>query len=73
MSAKDLIEQIVMDKPTLSREEVSEVSGLQVQTLAKLAMDRKGPPMIKLGRACRYPRPGVVDWMARNAMVPTVL
>jgi predicted DNA-binding transcriptional regulator AlpA len=52
------------DLPELvTRAELSQFSGVAVQTLARWAVDGTGPRITKLNRAVRYRRADVVAWL----------
>lgn len=48
----------------LSREELAEELGIAPGTLAKWATERKGPPLVKVGRRVFYRRAAVRKWLA---------
>ena len=74
MSLNEMVESLVPQKPFLVRGELAELLDMQVQTLANLATDRKGPSFVRLGRSVRYPRPAVIAWLMQNAAaIPTQL
>ena len=64
----DMIETLVPNKPTLSADELAEITGLRVQSLATMRMNRRGCPFIRCGRAVRYPRSAVVTWLSASAV-----
>lgn len=67
MTARAPIRQVV-DLPELSsRRELSEFTGVAVQTLARYAVEGKGPRMTKLGGAVRYIKADVLAWLAASA------
>ena len=47
----------------MTRAELAAFTGLSHQTLAKWAMDGRGPTMTKLGTHCRYRRDHVQAWL----------
>ncbi len=72
-SAAEILSDVLPDKPMLTREELAEAIGFRVQSLASLTCKRQGPPMVKIGRAVRYPRQAALEWLARKAIIPTIL
>ncbi len=50
----------------LSREELAEELGIAPGTLAKWATERKGPPLVKIGRCVFYRRAAVRKWLAKR-------
>jgi excisionase family DNA binding protein len=64
------LDQVVPAKPMLTRNELAEVLSCPAHTLAVMAMQKKGPEFIKLGRSVRYPRPAVLAWMKANTRAP---
>jgi len=67
--AVDMVEALVPNRPTLTADELAEITGLRVQSLASMRMNRKGCPFIRCGRAVRYPRTAVVTWLSASAVV----
>lgn len=56
------------DLPELiTREQLSEYTGIAVNTLAQWAVNKTGPKVIKLGRAVRYRRDDVAAWLEAAA------
>lgn len=51
--------------------EVSRITGIAEQTLAKWRMDRIGPPFERIsGRCIRYPVDKLEQWLASRAVSP---
>ena len=50
----------------LSREELAEELGVAPGTLAKWATERRGPPLVKVGRRVFYRRAAVRKWLAER-------
>jgi predicted DNA-binding transcriptional regulator AlpA len=56
------------DLPELaSRKELSEFTGIAVQTFARFAVEGKGPKMLSLGGARRYRKADVIAWLDASA------
>lgn len=56
------------DLPELaSRRELSEFTGIAVQTFARFAVEGKGPKMLSLGGARRYRKADVLAWLEASA------
>jgi predicted DNA-binding transcriptional regulator AlpA len=54
--------------PELStRAELAKFTGVSVQTLARWAVEGKGPRQTKLGHASRYAKAHVISWIAESA------
>lgn len=47
----------------LTRREAAEYGRIGVSTLAKLAIEGKGPPVVKIGRSVRYPLSDFDSWI----------
>lgn len=59
-------------QPTLLRTaSAAAMTGLSVSTLNKLRCSGGGPPFLKLGRAVRYARNDVEDWLASRRVRST--
>jgi len=50
--------------------EAAKVLGLKPQTLRNLRHYKKGPPYIKLGRAVRYLKADLEEYLRKNRIVP---
>ena len=50
-----------------TREQAARYLTIGASTLAKLAMQGKGPRLVRIGRACRYRRSDLDAWMATRA------
>lgn len=46
-----------------TRGELSQYTGVAVQTLARWAVEKRGPRVTRLGSAVRYAREDVLDWL----------
>jgi predicted DNA-binding transcriptional regulator AlpA len=58
----------VQDLPELStRRELAEFTGIAVQTLARWAVEKKGPRMTSLGGARRYRKADIIAWLDASA------
>ena len=49
--------------PSLDEKAVGDMLGLSVSVLRKWRVQRKGPPFKRLGRAVRYFRADVIQWL----------
>lgn len=57
------------DAPVLwTPEDVARITGLSVVTLARYRMLRTGPPFHRLGRAIRYAKEDVAEWLRSHAV-----
>ncbi len=52
----------------LNEQEVSEITGIAVQTLRNWRFERKGPPYCKIGRMVRYPVADLTHFMEENTI-----
>ena len=50
----------------LSREELAEELGVAPSTLGRWATERRGPPLVKVGRRVFYRRSAVRKWLAER-------
>lgn len=58
------MDTLTIDLPALAtRQQVAEYTQISVPTLARWAMNGEGPKMTKIGRAARYRRQDVLDWL----------
>lgn len=54
----------LIDLPAIAtRPQLSEFTQVSIPTLARWAMNGEGPKMTKIGRAARYRRQDVLDWL----------
>lgn len=60
----------IAERPFLTAREVSALTGFSEQTLAHWRSGRKskGPKFLKIGRAVRYERRIVEEWLRRHAV-----
>lgn len=54
----------------LTEAEAAELSGFSVRTLQAWRTHGGGPPFVRVGRAIRYRRGALIDWMNGNAPPP---
>lgn len=59
------------DKILLNEAEVAEMTGLSKRTLQAWRYRGGGPPFIKLGRAVRYRKSDIVEWINEQAVRST--
>ena len=64
------MDEIDVEDRLLWPEEVAEMLGVPVGTLANWRYLGRGPAFVKVGRHVRYRRHGVLGWIDRN-VVPT--
>lgn len=50
-----------------TRQQIAAYTGVSVHTLARWAVEKKGPRITKLGSAVRYRREDVLAWIAESA------
>ena len=50
----------------LSREELAEELGVAPSTLGRWATERRGPPLVKVGRRVFYRRSSVRKWLVKR-------
>lgn len=61
----DTVDSSTVELPDLAtRQEAAAYMRVSVPTLARWAMDKEGPPFVRLGRSVRYPRAGLLKWVA---------
>ena len=49
--------------PFATRQQVASYTQISVPTLARWAMNREGPRVTKIGRAARYRKADVLEWL----------
>jgi len=52
----------------LTEVQVGELFGLSIRTLQAWRARRAGPPFVQVGRAIRYRRSDLIDWINANTM-----
>lgn len=60
-------ERLVELRELSTRPQLSEYLGIPVPTLARWAVEKKGPRITKLGHAVRYRREDVLAWIEASA------
>ncbi len=51
----------------ISRDDLARELGRHPRTLKRWAVERTGPPYVKIGRACLYKRSRVLEWLDAQA------
>ena len=65
-----LVTRTIDPDALLTELQVSELLGLSVRTLQSWRVRRAGPRFVQAGRAIRYRRRDLIDWIEANTMGP---
>lgn len=60
-----------MEVQYLTEKQVSELTGIAVQTLRNQRCEGRGFPYVKIGKSIRYPKNDVIADMESRKIVPT--
>ena len=59
-----------LDRPLITRDEVAEILRVTRSYLDSAALRGDGPPFFRVGRAIRYDRQRVADWLISQTYTP---